>query len=118
MNWKNVKQIKIKDMLETVRIKVRELIQFLDKNGGKEIVYSNFEDEIGQQQLLKNQSYETASDLAQYRKKVEFYLKEHQEHIAIHKLKFNKPITKLSITQELHKTLKNKKFGNRRKSCK
>ena len=91
-------------MLETVRIKIRELIQFLDKDGGKEIVYSNFEDEIGQQQLLKNQSYETASDLAQYRKKVEFYLKEHQDHMAIHKLKFNKPITPTDI-QELEKIL-------------
>lgn len=91
-------------MLETVRVKIRSLIQFLDKDGGKEIVYSNFEDEIGQQILRENQSFETASDLAQYRKKVEFYLKEHQDHIAIHKLKFNKPITSTDI-QELEKIL-------------
>lgn len=91
-------------MLEDIRIRIRNLMQFLDKDNGQEIIYSDFEDEIGPQQPVKGQSFETASDLAQYRKKVEHFLKEHQDHIVINKLKFNKEITPTDI-QELEKIL-------------
>ncbi len=91
-------------MLEEVRVCIRNLMQFLDKNNGKEIIYSDFEDEIGLQVEVKRQSFETASDLAQYRKKVEFFLREHQDHITINKLKFNKQITSTDI-EELEKIL-------------
>ena len=91
-------------MLEDVRMKIRKLMQFLDENNGQEIIYSDFKDEIGMQSEIKGQSFETASDLAQYRKKVEHFLKEHQDHIVINKLKFNKQITSTDI-QELEKIL-------------
>lgn len=91
-------------MLEDIRVRIRNLMQFLDKENGQEIIYSDFEDEIGIQKPVQGQSYEKASDLAQYRKKVEHFLKEHQDHITINKLKFNKQITSTDIA-ELEKIL-------------
>lgn len=100
-------------MLEEVRIKIRDLIQFLDKQDRK-IVYSDFEDEIGIQQEVGLRSYETASDLAQYKKKIEHFLKEYTNHVAIQKLRFNKPVTPTDI-QELERILfESGQFGDRK----
>ncbi len=90
-------------MLEEIRIKIRDLIQFLDKSD-KKVVYSDFEDEIGEPSEIVAGRYESADDLAQYRKKVEHYLKEYKDQVAIHKLRFNKPITPTDI-RELERIL-------------
>ena len=91
--------------LEEIRIKLRDLIELLD-NQKREIVYTNFEDEMNEQVNTNTDTPQTAGvDLAQYRKKVEAFLQEHQNEIAINKLKHNKPLTPLDIEQ-LEKILK------------
>ena len=53
-----------------------------------------------------NGSMYNVNDLKSYRKKVEFYLKEHQNDLAIYKLRNNKPLTEEDI-----KTLENVLFN-------
>ena len=91
--------------LEEIRIKLRDLIDLLDYQKQK-IVYTNFEDEIKPNKSTENKTPEIAGvDLIQYRKKVEAFLQEHQNEIAINKLRHNKPLTPLDVEQ-LEKILK------------
>jgi len=85
--------------LEEIRIKLRDLIDLLDFQK-QEIVYTNFEDEINEVESANTDTVQTAGvDLIQYRKKVEVFLQEHQNEIAINKLKYNKPLTPLDVEQ-------------------
>ena len=81
--------------LDTVRESLRELIKYLQKEG-KIIYYTNFEDIIIAEE--NNASMYNVNDLKNYRKKVEHYLKEHQDEIAIFKLRNNKKLTKQDVS--------------------
>lgn len=80
--------------LDEVRQALRELIKYLDKTKQKPY-HTNFEDMI-----IKEEAHEGmygSNDLKNYRKKVEFYLKEHENELAIYKLKNNKQLTKQDL---------------------
>jgi type I restriction enzyme R subunit len=77
---------------------LRDLVRFIDKKQRK-IIYTDFEDELGEAQEVSLEGLISASDLEQYRKKVLSFLKENENHIAIHKLKHNAPITKSDIAE-------------------
>lgn len=77
--------------LEEVRLALRELIKFIEKKKQK-IYYTNFKDEI--LEVNENNAMYNANDLKDYKKKVEHYLKAHQDEIAIYKLRNNKQLTK------------------------
>jgi len=82
--------------LEDVRRRLRNLMFALDKDK-KEVVYTNFEDEV---QGIKDVTavYQVPGlDLAQYRKKTELYIQDHQDQITIQKLKRNKAITQADL---------------------
>ena len=82
--------------LEDIRRRLRNLMFVLDKTQ-KEMVYTNFEDAL---QGVTNVTGTTASptiNLDQYRKKIELYIKDHQDHLTIQKLKRNKPITQTDL---------------------
>lgn len=77
--------------LEEVREAIRELVKFLEKEKQKDF-YTNFKDIftiIGKEE----QEFYGSNDLKNYRKKVNQYLKEHQDQTAIYKLRHNKPLT-------------------------
>jgi len=80
--------------METVREALRDLIKFLEKESQK-TYYTDFRDEIIA--IQENGSMYHANDLQSYRKKVSQYLREHQDQLAVHKLRNNKPLT----TQDL-----------------
>ena len=82
--------------LEDMRRRLRNLMFALDKDK-KEIVYTNFEDEV-QGVLEVTATYSLPGiNLAQYRKKTELYIQDHQDQITIQKLKRNKPITQADL---------------------
>lgn len=85
--------------LETVREALRELIKFLEKESQK-VYYTNFKDQVIE--TIENGSMFNANDLKSYRKKVNQYLQEHRDQLAIYKLRNNKTLT----TQDLQ-TLEN-----------
>jgi type I restriction enzyme R subunit len=79
---------------EEVREAFRDLIKFLDSQSG-EIYYTNFTDEI--MEIKENPGEYSVNDMQSYRKKVNKYLAEHQNDLAIYKLRNNKPLTKEDI---------------------
>jgi type I restriction enzyme R subunit len=82
--------------LEDMRRRFRNLMFALDKDK-KEIVYTNFEDEIMGVHDVTEVYSSPGIDLVQYRKKTELYIQDHQDQITIQKLKRNKPITQADL---------------------
>lgn len=76
--------------LDTVRIAMRDLLQYLDKIKQK-IYYTDFTDIIVE--TAEGKPIYNANDLQNYRKKVEFYLKEHSNNISVYKLRNNKKLS-------------------------
>jgi type I restriction enzyme, R subunit len=90
-------------MLERVRKRLRDLVKFIDRSQRK-IIYTDFEDAIGDEQEVTLSGLVSGTDLVQYRKKVMSFLRENENHIALHKLKHNVPITPTDV-QELERLL-------------
>ena len=90
--WKDVTL----SMLEDVRVRLRELIRFIDPEQAKDDVYTNFEDEIredaGEYDIVKSDV-----NLKDYRKRVQRFIREHQDHITIRRLKNNEPVSQKDI---------------------
>ena len=81
--------------LDRVREVLRELIRFLDKINTKSF-YVDVEDKIIEEK--KGDPIYAVNNLENYRKNVEYYLKEHKTNIAVYKLRSNKKLTK----EDLH----------------
>lgn len=80
--------------LDTVRIAMRDLLQYLDKLRRK-IYYTDFTDTIID--VTEGKPIYDSNDLKDYRKKVEFYLKEHSGNISVHKLRNNKKLSEQDL---------------------
>ena len=87
--------------LETVRNAMRSLLQYLDKIRRK-IYYTNFTDTIIDS--TEGEPIYGGNDLKNYRKKVEFYLKEHSDRLSVYKLKNNKKLSEADL-KELERIL-------------
>ena len=77
--------------LEELRLRLRGLVPFLDKKTRK-VVYTDFQDEIT---AVREDAavYLPKMTGVQYEKKVQEYLKNHLDHIVIHRLRTNQPLT-------------------------
>lgn len=89
-------------LLELVRIRLRDLVQHIDKTK-KAIVYSNFADEIGDGVELDLPQVGEI-DFVRFKQKARHFLKQHESHIVIHKLRQGKPLTATDLS-ELEKML-------------
>ncbi|MEH2551298.1 type I restriction enzyme R subunit [Bradyrhizobium sp. AZCC 2262] len=89
-------------LLELVRLRLRDLVQHIDKSK-KAIVYSNFADEIGEGVEHELPQFGEA-DFARFKLKARHFLKAHEDHIVLHKLRQGKPLTPTDLT-ELEKML-------------
>lgn len=98
-------------MLETIRKKLRDLVKFIDKKQRK-LIYTDFQDEFGDIVVGPNVQAPSAVNIVQYKKKVLNFLKEHETHIALQKLKRNIPITATDIA-ELERILFQSGVGTR-----
>lgn len=103
--------------LEEVREVMRDLVQYLEKEERK-TYYTNFQDTF--QTISDGTPIYGANDLRNYKKRVNEYLEEHQDELAIYKLRYNKPLTKDDVAY-LEKVLWNelgtreeyeKEYGN------
>ncbi|MCC4273916.1 DEAD/DEAH box helicase family protein [Marinomonas communis] len=85
--------------LEQTRRKLRLLMRFIDKES-KGVVYTDFKDKV--LSVDENEGvYEFASEggLELYHKRVESYIREHQDDLTIQRIKRNLPITKLDLEE-------------------
>jgi len=83
-------------MLEHVRINLRDLTRFIDKEAGLVDVFTNFEDEIGEEAGEYN-LVKSDPNLKDYRRRVQRFIHEHQDHVTIRRLKNNEPVSKTDI---------------------
>ncbi|MBB6510427.1 type I restriction enzyme R subunit [Rhizobium soli] len=89
-------------LLELVRLRLRGLVHHIEK-GRKAIIYTNFIDELGLG-IEHNLPEVGAVDFARFKKKARHFLREHEDHIAIAKLRHGKPLTETDI-EELRQML-------------
>ena len=83
-------------MLEDVRVRLRKLTRFIDPEEGLKDVYTDFEDKIseraGEYKIIKSDP-----NLKDYRRRVQRYIRDHQDHVTIRRLKNNKPVSDTDI---------------------
>ena len=93
-----------KDLLlfEKVRKELRDLIQFLDEGEKKHQIITKLTDPVTEQQ--EGVQMEAAYDFEDYRAKVNRYVNEHGDTLAIHKLTHNIPLSQVDY-QELERIL-------------
>lgn len=89
--WENTNIFEI----DVVRQALRELIRYLERET-QQIYYTKFNDMIIAE--TKGSSIYNVNDLKNYKKKVEYYLKEYKDEMAIYKLRNNKKLTKDDIS--------------------
>ncbi|MFX4839134.1 type III restriction endonuclease subunit R, partial [Acinetobacter baumannii] len=73
-------------MLESMRKRIRGLVKLIEKSTST-IVYSMLDDEIGNAVEIDIPVVSSGVNLAQYRKRVENFIKANENHITIAKLK-------------------------------
>jgi type I restriction enzyme R subunit len=89
-------------LLELVRLRLRDLVQHIEKSR-KAVVYSNFTDENGEG-VERELPQIGEADFARFKQKARHFLKAHEDHIVLHKLRQGKPLTPTDIG-ELEKML-------------
>ncbi|APH73423.1 DEAD/DEAH box helicase family protein [Aquibium oceanicum] len=89
-------------LLELVRLRLRGLVHHIEKRR-KAIVYTNFIDELGEGTELDLPQVGEV-DFTRFKRKARHFLREHEDHIAIAKLRHGKPLTPTDI-EELQQML-------------
>ena len=79
-------------MLELVRRRLRGLLQFLER-AKKAVVYTSFQDELSEATFVELPGVTPGTDWQRFRAKAAAYLKQHQDHIALQRLRRNKALT-------------------------
>lgn len=92
--WKDVTL----PMIENVRRKLRSLIQFIDRKSF-EPVYTALTDQKGESVEVQLRDFSTGINLAQYKRKVEAFIHANENHIAIAKLRHNRPLTPTDLSE-------------------
>ncbi len=91
--WLDVTPIEI----ESLRVNLRDLMQFVDRQAAS-IIYTDFQDKLGAMAEQTVPYNTTGFSPYQYRKKVEAYIRAHQNHVSIAKLRRNIPLTETDLT--------------------
>ncbi len=85
-------------MLELARRRLRGLLRFLDKTK-KVVVYTDFHDELSESTLVDLPGITPGTNWERFRAKAAAYLKQHEDHIALQRLRRNKPLTPDDLTR-------------------
>ena len=90
-------------MLETVRKPLRSLVKFVDKTK-RQNIYTDFVDLMGEEREIELPGFDAGHDVDRFRDKTHQFLKTHENDPAIHKLRWNEPLSKGDL-QALEKML-------------
>jgi len=91
-------------MLETARKKLRSLIKLIDK-GERHVVYTDFEDELGEGTLTVLPGVGTGMNYERFREKARQFLRTHESHLSLQRLKRNQPLTPSDLDELEHMLL-------------
>lgn len=90
-------------ILESARKKLRALVKLIEEVKRKPI-YTDFEDEIGDGAEVELPGFGGGADYERFRAKARQFLRENENHVTIHRLKWNKPLTVQDL-EELERML-------------
>lgn len=90
-------------MLENARKRLRALIKLIEKSK-KKIVYTDFEDELGAETAIDLPEVANGLDMAKFKDKARQFLKEHESHISLQRLRRSQPLTPSDL-EELERML-------------
>ncbi len=85
-------------MLEHVRRRLRALVKLIEKRQRKPI-YTDFEDELGGERTIELPGFGPTDTFAKFRDKARAFLREHEDHVTVHKLRTNQPLTPLDLAE-------------------
>jgi type I restriction enzyme R subunit len=84
-------------MLEVARRRIRGLVRFVEKSK-KGVVYSNFTDEFGEVNIVELPGVTPGTDWERFRAKARAYLRDHEDHLALQRLRRNMQLTQDDLT--------------------
>ncbi len=85
-------------VLETARQGLRSLVGLIEK-AERKIVHTDFEDVIGEEKVIDLPGYGAEGNFERFRIKARRFLKAHDNHIAIHKLRMALPLTPTDLAE-------------------
>lgn len=85
-------------MLELVRRRVRLLVRLVPK-ARRFVIYTDFEDQLGQGIEVTLSGLDIGTDLKRFEAKVRVYLASHLDHIALQKLRRNRPLSATDLDE-------------------
>lgn len=85
-------------MLESMRRRLRGLVQFIDKRQ-RRVLYTDFEDRMGDEQKFTLPGFAVGTDRAKFLAKARAFLRQHLDHVAVAKLRMNRPLTSSDLSE-------------------
>jgi type I restriction enzyme R subunit len=85
-------------MLESMRRRLRALVQLIDKRQRKR-VYTDFEDLMGGETDFTLPGFAVGTDQAKFIAKARAFLRQHLDHVAVAKLRMNRPLTSSDLSE-------------------
>jgi type I restriction enzyme R subunit len=79
-------------MLELARLRLRSLVRFIERTS-RNPVYTDFEDTLGEATEIHLPGVTPGTNFERFRAKAAAYLKEHEDHVALQRLRRNKQLT-------------------------
>lgn len=96
-------------MLEVIRRRLRNLVQFIEKRQRKP-VYTDFEDLMGEEAEIQLAEFSAGDTFERFRDKAQAFLREHFDVAAVRKLRTNEPLTTADL-DDLERLLTDSKLG-------
>ena len=84
--------------LERIRRRLRELVPLIEKSQRRKI-YTSFEDQLGEITEIPLRGLQNPADLERFRAKARAFLRAHQDHLTVYKLRWNKPLTAADLAE-------------------
>jgi len=96
-------------ILENARKRLRALVKLIDKQK-RRFIYTDFEDLMGGELAVDLPGFAASDNFERFRAKARAFLREHEDHVAIRKLRMNKALTRSDLA-ELETMLANSGIG-------
>jgi type I restriction enzyme R subunit len=85
-------------MLEVMRRRLRDLVKLIEKRE-RRIVVTDFEDEMGPETAIPLPGFSAGTDFEKFRQKARVFLRAHQDHVAVRKLRSNRALTASDLAE-------------------
>lgn len=79
-------------MLELARRRIRGLVRFIEKTR-RAVVFTNFEDELADGTIIDLPGVSVGTNFERFRAKARAYLRDHEDHVALQRLRRNRQLT-------------------------